>query len=150
MGEFRLLNPNCWCFHHRSHFIDISLLKMLDRFNTFKLRELMRWTLCWCQRGSIRQLIKLILRWYILLISDSHHCWTLSCPTHKHHRSSVNHRPPIRSSPLWVVLGCPRSALMWRVKRRTEDTTNISFHFHQRRPSSKLCHGEWWRLAADK
>lgn len=142
----RRLNPNYWCFRHRSHFIYISLLKMSDRFYTFKLRESMRRTLRWRQRGSIPQLIKLILCWYIPLISDSHHCWALSCPTHKHHRSSVNHRPPIAHP----GLGCPRSPLMWRVKRGTEDTTNISFHFHQRRLSSKLCHGQWWRLAADK
>lgn len=67
----------------------------------------MRRTLCWRQRGSIPQLIKLILRWYIPLISDSHHCWALSCPTHKHHRSSVNHRPPI-AHPGLAALSRPR------------------------------------------
>lgn len=154
-----------------SHFMVIRLLKMPDQFYMFLLRESMRETLRWSQRGSIAQVIKLILCWYILLISDSHHCWALSCGTHKHSPLSISPLSIVSLQSLilssWLFpgplsknwpesLNHPLVSLLrgdvTGLRGQTQDRRHqkMKFHFHQSCQSSKVCHGEWWWLAANK
>lgn len=141
------------CLHRRRHFINTSLLKTPDLFYMFLLGESMREH----QWGPIAQVIKLILCWYILLISDSHHCWLWAVElTNTFSHLSIAHfvlvtlllTLRLQAGPLVSLLGGhvtgPRGQTLDRGHQK------MKFHFHQSRQSSKVCHGEWWRLAANK
>lgn len=128
------------CFHHSSHFISISLLKITDQSYT-----------CWDNQWGKVCVASLGIysagnQTNPSLIRPIDF-GALSCGADKRYQSSVNHRSarphgsfpaPLSPKPAQGPSHPPVTGL--RGQTRDRRNPKISFHFHQGCQSSKVCH----------